>query len=419
MIGTHAQGSANRQNILARLAETSVALNSTLPLKTLLAELMATAADIMGAEGASVLLWDERRHDLRFAATTGEGADALLGQPVPLEGSLAGAILREDRALVVEDTQSDPRHYRQTDQTAAFQTRSLIGVPMRSRQRLIGVLEAVNKREPPWTADDVAYLEILAAQAAVAIEGAQLVTALRKANAELARLDEMKSGFIAIASHELRTPLGIILGYSALLQEQEVANADVMLRHIFESAQQMRQIVDDLTLLRLLDQQVQIERVPVHLPEFLSSVQQEARMMVEEAGHRFVAGLIPDTIVIIDSGRIRRALHNLVHNAIRFTPTPGTIRLGAEVHGSEVWIKVSDTGIGIAPDNLERIFDRFKQVEAHMTRQYNGMGIGLSIARGLVTAHEGRLWADSPGLNQGSTFFIALPLSSSSLEVMD
>jgi signal transduction histidine kinase len=109
-------------------------------------------------------------------------------------------------------------------------------------------------------------------------------------------------------------------------------------------------------------------------------------------------------------------LHNLLNNGVRFTQPPGEVRLDVELHADELWLKVQDTGIGIAPENLERIFDRFRQVEAHMTRQYGGMGLGLSIARGLVEAHGGRLWATSPGLGQGATFIMALPLRSPSFE---
>ena len=419
MTGLPDQELAHKLEILTRLAETSVVLNSTLALKPLLNVLMERAAEIVGAEGTSVLLWDDRHHELRFAASMGGGGEALLDQPVPLEGSLAGAILREDRALLIEDAQSDPRHYRQTDEATAFRTRSLLGVPMRSKQRVIGVLEAVNKRQPPWTDDDARYLEILAAQAAVAIEGAQLVNALRKANDELARLDEIRSSFIAIASHELRTPLGIILGYSTLLQSRNAPDVRELAGMVVSSAQHMRRIVDDLTNLRFLDQrELQLERASVPLAGFVANVVAGVQPQADEAGNRIIVAPLPDLTLWIDEARLGQALHNVLNNAVRFTPPRGEIRLEAAVRGGEVWLKVRDTGIGIARENLERIFERFQQVEAHMTRQYGGMGIGLSIARGLVAAHGGRIWAESPGLNQGTTVIMALPLRSPSSEII-
>jgi signal transduction histidine kinase len=107
------------------------------------------------------------------------------------------------------------------------------------------------------------------------------------------------------------------------------------------------------------------------------------------------------------------ALINVLNNAVRFTPDYGRIAVAVELHGTrEVWITVSDNGVGIAKDHLARIFDRFVQVEDHMTRNTGGLGIGLSIAQALVEAHEGRIWASSPGVNQGATFTIALPVAS-------
>lgn len=160
--------------VLTRLAAISAALNSTLKIKPLLQQIMEAAVEILGAEAASVLLWDHNTDDLRFAATTtGANGQRLVGKPVPLEGSIAGAILRENRPIAVDNVLQDTRHYPGIDQSTDFHTRSVLGVPMRSRDRVIGVLEAVNKRELPWTEDDRNYLSIIAAQAAVAIESAQ------------------------------------------------------------------------------------------------------------------------------------------------------------------------------------------------------------------------------------------------------
>ncbi len=108
------------------------------------------------------------------------------------------------------------------------------------------------------------------------------------------------------------------------------------------------------------------------------------------------------------------ALTNILNNAIKFTPDNGKISMSVENRPHEVWIKIGDNGVGIAADHLEKIFDEFYQVEDHMTRRHNGMGIGLSIARGMVVAHDGRIWAESDGPDCGSRFFVALPLSQAS-----
>jgi signal transduction histidine kinase len=112
--------------------------------------------------------------------------------------------------------------------------------------------------------------------------------------------------------------------------------------------------------------------------------------------------------VNVDRAQITIVLNNLLTNAIKFTPAGGQIAVGAELHDGQVWVTVSDTGVGIPPGDLERIFERFYQVEPHMNRRHGGMGLGLSIARGMVELHGGRIWAESV-VGRGSRFTFTLP----------
>lgn len=403
-----------RVTILTRITEISAALNSQVKLKPLLGMIMDAAVEIVEAEAASVLLWDSKSNELRFAATTtGDASDTLVGIPVPLDGSLAGAVLREDRTVIVNDVHRDRRHYGGVDRATDFETKSLLGVPMRVKNRVIGVLEAVNKRTLPWTADDANHLAILAAQAAVALESAQLVAALQKANDELSRLDKLKSDFIAIASHELRTPLGVILGYSSFLQETQDPEVREHASKVVGSALQLRRIIEDLTNLRYMEQNpTDLHLVNVSLAEFLNEIIHDALGLIDAKRHRLQYVPPPnDLIISVDHARLSMALTNILNNAIRFTQEGGRIMVQTKVQSlRQVWILISDTGIGLAREETERIFDRFYQVEDHMTRTQGGLGIGLSIAKAVIEAHGGRIWASSPGLNQGATFTIALPL---------
>ena len=405
----------HKVTILTRLSEISAVLNSTLRVKPLLSLIMDAAVEIVEAEAASVLLWDHQTDDLRFAATTtGTSGQSLIGTPVPLEGSIAGTVLRENRIVTVADADQDTRHYTGVDEANDFHTRSVLGVPMRSRNRVIGVLEAVNKRQLPWTDDDANYLSILAAQAAVAIESAQLISALRKANEELSQLDKLKSSFIAIASHELRTPLGVILGYASFLQEMDDGEVRELASKVVGSALQLRRIIEDLTNLGYMEQNASdLQRETLPLADFLTEIVGEFRSLVEANRYQFeYVPPPPDLIVSLDRSRMGMALTNVLNNALRFTPETGRITVQSELHHErEVWIRVSDSGIGLPADQLERIFERFYQVEDHMTRTQGGMGIGLSIARAMVEAHGGRIFATSPGVKQGSTFTIVIPLS--------
>ncbi|PJF39950.1 MAG: GAF domain-containing protein [Chloroflexi bacterium] len=404
-----------RVQILNRLAEMSTAINSTLQLEPLLQLIMQAAAEITDSDSASVLLWNRHTNKLFFAATTSSGtmANSLIGQPVPLKGSIAGTALTENRIEVVNDVTADSRHYSGIDEKNDFETRSILAVPMRLKDRPIGVLEAVNKHELPWTEDDNHYLSILAAQAAVAIESAELVTALKKANTELSEIDKLKNDFIAIASHELRTPLGVIMGYASFLQESDDKEVVGHAQKVLDSALALRQLIEDLTNLRYLQQkQIDLHREPVTVSKLVQECLRNTREFAETRGHQLEIVLAAsDVELVVDVGRIQMALNNILNNAMRFTPDGGHIVVQTEINNdNEVWIKVIDNGIGLEPEQSERIFEQFYQVENHLTRVHGGLGIGLSIAKGMIEAHGGRIWVTSNGLNTGTTFTIALPI---------
>lgn len=398
--------------ILTQLAEISTSLNSRVQLEPLLKHIMDIAVQITNSEAASVLLWNGRKRQLFFAAsTTASKDDNLIGMPVPMD-SIAGTILRENRTVQIDDAKSDPRHYDKVDEEIDFQTRSLLGVPMTYKDRVIGVLEAINKRNLPWTEDDRHYLSILAAQAAVAIEGAQLVTELKRANDELAELDKLKNDFIAIASHELRTPLGVIMGYASFLQEAQDEDTQTHASKVLESALKLRKIIEDMVNLRYLKQkQSDLHRETIPISTFMEAIESEVHMLMDTADHHIHVHIVEgdDPEINIDQTRFMMVITNLLNNALAFTPHEGDIHVRYETYPHEVWMSIEDTGKGIEAEHLERIFEEFTQIEDHMTRHHQGLGIGLSIARAIVNAHGGRIWAESDGIGTGATFIFTLP----------
>ncbi len=400
---------------LSRLVQINLIINSTLELKPLLSRIMDYAAELTGAESASVMLYDRAANELRFVASTSTStvANELLNIPVPLEGSLAGTVLREDRVIAQNDVRQDPRHFRGADTQSGFATRSLLGVPMRYRGQPMGVLEAVNKISGEWTDDDMRSLEILASQSAVAIENARLIHRLQRAYDELNQLDKLKNDFIAIASHELRTPLSVILGYASFLKEDASAPLSSHAEAVLNSAMRMRNLIEDMTNLRYLKTgAAELHREHIPLSAIFQSAQQDVQGMADAKGHTLHVEM-PDVslVVVVDRLRLGMALTNLLNNAIKFTPGGGNIWLSSTRKGRSVEIVVEDSGIGIPQDQLERIFEEFHQVEDHMTRRHGGMGLGLPIAKGLVEAHGGRIWAESEGIGRGSRFIISLPLA--------
>lgn len=399
---------------LSRLVEVSVTLNSTLEPEPLLQFLIRSAADLLDSEAASILLFDEKMQRLYFAASTGADPTELGKIPVPLEGSIAGTIYRDDSPLIINEVAADPRHYRQVGEKIRFEARTMIGVPMRMRDRRIGVLEALNKRGGPFTESDLQTLSIVASQAAVAIHNANLVSALQKAYDELGKVEKLKSDFIAIASHELRTPLGVILGYAAILKEDADQATSEHAAAVLHSALRMRALIEDMTnmnMMRVGSAELAVSQQA--LQPILEAAYEEMRPLIEAKGQQVSRHVAPEQLLAnVDAPKMMMALTNLLNNAMRFTPGGGRIELGLERHGAEAWLRVRDNGVGLPADQLERVFDQFYQVEHHMTRRHEGMGLGLSIVRAVVRAHSGRVWAESAGRDQGATFTIAVPLAS-------
>jgi signal transduction histidine kinase len=391
----------------------TILLKPTINIDALLGYLMDAAAKLTHSQSASVILWKEELGELVIAATTTDTSN-LIGTIVPLD-SIAGTIFKEHKVVQVDDATSDPRHYEGIDQTNKFITRSLLGVPLIARDKVIGVLEVINKKSLPWTIEDTRNLTILGGEAAIAIEVGQLVMALQQANTELADLDNLKNDFIAIASHELRTPLGIIMGYASFLQEEDDASVSEQATKVMESAMQLRRIIDAMINLRYLKQKTeQLHREPIPLGAIMDDLQHDTLAVTSSRTHqiRFHTDDV-HTRIFVDRSRLLMGLNNLLNNAVTYSPQRGEIDVKAWVNSAtnEAMISIKDNGIGLASDQLERIFKEFYQVENHMIRRYGGLGIGLSIAHAVISAHHGTIWAESDGLGTGATFFVTLPLA--------
>lgn len=399
---------------LTRLVEISIQLNSTLDPDQLLQFIIQSAAEMLDCEATSILLYDDQRGELFFATATGSDAKQLTRIPVPLDGSIAGTIFRENRPMILNNVKEDPRHYAQVGQQVNFKPQSLLGVPMRIKMRVTGVLEALNKRAGPFTPADARLLSIIASQAAVAIHNARLMQTIQKAFDELKQVDKLKSDFMSIASHELRTPLGIILGYATLLKEDAQGELSDHAATVVNSALKLRSLVEAMTNMNLMEMgAAKLDINPLPIQRVIQSACDEILETATAKGHTLVRDL-PDQPLMVngDAEKLTLVFVNLLNNAVRFTPQNGTITVSASLQHNEVVTEVRDTGIGIPNDELKKIFKEFYQIEDHMTRREGGLGLGLSIAQGLVKLHQGRLWAESPGAGKGATFKVVLPNAS-------
>jgi CheY-like chemotaxis protein len=229
----------------------------------------------------------------------------------------------------------------------------------------------------------------------------------------------MKDEFLATLSHELRTPLNAILGWANLLREtqdpREIAEG---LEVIERNARAQTQIIEDLLdMSRIISGKVRLDVQRVDLLTVINSALESVKPTAAAKGIRVTSTLDPVAGPISgDPARLQQILWNLLTNALKFTPRGGRVHVVLERVNSHLEISVADNGRGIAPDFLPHVFDRFRQADASSTREHRGLGLGLAIVKNLAELHGGSVRAKSPGLNQGSSFSIALPMVSADLD---
>jgi signal transduction histidine kinase len=279
-------------------------------------------------------------------------------------------------------------------------------VPLSAGSRVFGVITFVSSTEGRHYHDaDLDFAAELGRRAGFAIENARLFREAQLAN-------RVKDEFLATLSHELRTPLNVILGRSRMLADApDLALAKQLGEVIERNAATLARLVEDLLdMSRMTLGQVAVERQEVHLAQVVDSAIQavQAAAAAKQITIRLAASadLAPCSG---DPTRLQQVVWNLLANAVKFTPPAGTIDVEVTCDRHHLTLRVTDSGEGIAPDALPRVFDMFWQAESTGSRRHGGLGIGLSIVRRLVELHGGRVFAESAGVGRGATFTVVLP----------
>ena len=400
-----------RQQQLLRLVELSMTLNSTLDLDELLQTITATATELLDCEASSILLYDEKNPRLYFAASTGTDPGKLAEILVPMEGSIAGTIFRTNQPMILNNVEQDPRHYSNVSDQVKLKINTLLGVPMPIKDRTVGVLEALNKRDGIFTERDVAILSVTAAHAAIAINNARMLKTTQQALEKVKETNSIKSNFLSLASHELRTPLGIIIGYATFLQEEAKGELSDHAQQVLNAAEQMRSLLDQMNNLTLLQTDEMVMRpAKISIQDILNFACDEIKYFAARKNLALVFAFQDDPMYVdVDAEKTTLAIVNLLNNAIRFSPNDSQIVIGAIEQGKQVMAWVQDNGKGIPGDKLNKIFEEFYQLEPPNTRSYGGLGIGLTIAKGLIEVQGGKIWAESEGVGKGATLKVLLP----------
>jgi len=378
----------------------------------LLQRLTTAAMDLTGSASASVLEFDEPSNSLRFVAVPWFWQELLKDFVVPLDESIAGWVFANKKTQRIQDATKDPRHFNTVDHITNFTTSSLLAVPVSYRGNTIGVFEVVNKADSAnYTEEDVIILEILALYAAMALWNSKLEGQIKNSLQEVEKLDRLKSNFIGITSHELRTPLGLILGHATFLREIIGEQHREPIETIIRNATRLKEIIESLTdvdnyesgVARIRENTISVSRI---VNEVVASFQD----MAASKNITLRAEMKDDELQVeADANKITVAISNLIRNAITFTNEGGQVRVRAESVTGHVEVSVKDNGIGIPASAIPHIFDRFYQVESHLTRHHTGMGLGLSVAKSMIEMHGGRIWVESVE-GQGSTFTFLLPM---------
>ena len=287
-------------------------------------------------------------------------------------------------------------------------------MPLLHRGQLVGALVVCRKRAGAFADETVELLQTFAAQSALAIQNAELFEELERKGRELAEASRHKSEFLANMSHELRTPLNAVLGYAELIQDGIYGDVPAKMGDVLERIQQngrhlLGLINDVLDLSKIEAGQLTLSPVDYSMRELVLDVVSATEALAAEKK----LALEVDAPADLPRGRgderrLTQVLLNLVSNAIKFTEA-GSVSIRAKVEDGSFLVAVTDTGVGIAPEDRERIFEEFQQVDSSSTRKKGGTGLGLAIARRIVELHGGRIWVEStPG--HGSTFAFTLPL---------
>jgi signal transduction histidine kinase len=327
--------------------------------------------------------------------------------------SPVGRALLERSLVHVPDLQAAASEF--VDSTARRRgVGSMLVVPLLREQEAVGVISLAREVVGPFSPEQIEVVQTFADQAVIAIENVRLFKELEAANRELAAASQHKSEFLANMSHELRTPLNAIIGFSEVLSERMFGELnekqEEYSKDIHASGQHLLSLINDiLDLSKIEAGRMELELSEFHLPTALDSA---LTLVRERAGRRSISlHLSVDERlgqIQADERKVRQVVLNLLSNAIKFTPEGGRIEVMAAPKDGVVEVSVSDTGVGIAPEDQEAVFEEFRQVGT-ADKKIEGTGLGLTLCRKFVELHGGRIWVKSE-LGKGSRFTFTIPI---------
>jgi signal transduction histidine kinase len=378
-----------------RLIEIARDLASTLDLDPLLHRIINAGKDITGADAASILLYDSISRQLHFQVATNMDEPTIRGLIVPLEDSIAGWIVKHREPAFSNNVLQDKRYFANVSKETGYETRSLLGVPLITKDKVIGVLEVINKKVGEFNENDENLLTVLGAQAAVAIE-----------NTRLFQQSDLVSEFV----HELRTPLAAISTATYLLLRPEISpeQGQQIATNVHNEALRLNTMTSSfLDLARLESGRIQFKTTLFDIGKLMEECASLLQTKAEEMHVQIRVKPSKKLQVEADRDKMKQVLLNLLSNGIKYNQPDGTVTLSALADGKETLISVADTGVGIPADALPYLFQKFYRVR-DTEGKVSGTGLGLSICKQIVQGHGGTITVHSQ-VHNGTIFTIHLP----------
>ena len=407
---------------LRALGEVGQAVSSTLDLETVLTRIVSHAVQLSGTDGGAIYEYDEQSEEFLLRATDHMEEDlvqALRANPPRLGDGVVGraAAGREPVQVpnILEERTYAPRMRQMFER---FGLRSSLAVPLLREDRIIGGLVVRRKSAGEFRPEVIELLKTFATQSVLAIQNARLFREIEEKSKQIEAANRHKSEFLANMSHELRTPLNAIIGFSEVLGERMFGELNEKqaeyTEDILSSGRHLLSLINEiLDLSKVEAGRMELEVATFDLPLAIDN----ARTFVRERATKHGINLdvtVDDRLgdFVGDERKIKQILLNLLSNAVKFTPEGGRIGIKARQADGLVEISVSDTGIGISPEDQAKIFEEFRQVGGDYAHKREGTGLGLTLAKKFVELHGGRIWVESE-VGRGSTFRFTLPERSS------
>ena len=368
----------------------------------------SAAREIANADGATFVLRDNG-----FCYYADEDAISPLwkGQKFPMDSCISGWAMTHKQTVIIPDIYSDSRipieAYRPTF------VKSLAMIPIRQESPL-GAIGVYWAKETTATPEQIELLQALADTVAVAMENISLYSSLEQRIGELKKANEAKDEFLMTVSHELRTPLNAILGWSEILttEEPDVSEERKGLETIRRNAYSQAHIIDDL----LDTSRIMVGRLTLdpHEVDLVMTAQEAVQEVSFDAHKRNInvqlSSSMSEALIKADPVRLKQIFFNLLTNAIKFSPSGSDIFVKISRSGPGVQVQIEDHGMGITPDFIGHVFDRFKQADSSLTRKHGALGLGLAITKYLVEAHGEHIEVKSDGDGKGAVFTFTIPL---------